>query len=121
MSLLILFCKMEYQEGLQSMNKSEFVFDSVDSLYYHLCKISLKREKSYIKSPEWLENKRATINLKIDDDVDDDDVKCFQYVITVALNYNKFKKRDLQRILSTIQYDRKDIDFSTHLEAWQEF
>ena len=121
MSLLILFCKMEYQEGLQSMNKSEFVFDSVDLLYYHLCKISLKREKSYIKSPEWLENKRATINLKIDDDVDDDDVKCFQYVITVALNYNKFKKRDLQRILSTIQYDRKDIDFSTHLEAWQEF
>ena len=121
MSLLILFCKMEYQEGLQSMSKSEFAFDSVDLLYYHLRKISLKRQKSYIASPEWLENKRATINLKIDDDVDDDDVKCFQYVITVALNYNKFKKRDLQRILSTIQYDRKDIDFFTHLEAWQEF
>ena len=118
MSLLILFCKMEYQEGLQSMNKSEFVFDSVDLLYYHLCKISLKREKSYIKSPEWLENKRATINLKIDDNDDDD--KCFQYFITVALNYNKSKKRDLQRILSTIQYDRKVTDFSTHLEDWQE-
>ena len=94
-------------------------------MYYHLRKVSLKREKSYIKSPEWLENQRATINPKIDDDGDDDDDddddnKCFQYVRTVALNYNKFKKRDLQRILSTIQYDRKDIDFSTHLEVWQE-
>ena len=118
MSLLILFCKMEYQEGLQSMSKSEFAFDSVDLLYYHLRKISLKREKSYIASPEWLESKRATINLKIDDNDDDD--KCFQYFITVALNYNKSKKRDLQRILSTIQYDRKVTDFSTHLEDWQE-
>ena len=106
---------------LQSMNKSKFDFDSVDLLYSHLRKISLKREKSYIKSPEWLENKTAAINLKIDDDDDDDDDdKWFQYVITVALNYIKFKKIDLQRILSTIQYDRKDIDFSTHLEDWQE-
>ena len=85
-----------FQDGisrrLQSINKSEFAFDSVDLLYYHLRKISLKREKSYIKSPEWLENKTATINLKIDDDDDDDDDddKCFQYVITVALNYNKY-------------------------------
>ena len=74
----------DYQEGFQSMDKSEFAFDSVDLLYYHLHKISLKRGKSYIKSPEWLENKRATINLKNDDD------SCFQYA--VELNYNKFKK-----------------------------
>ena len=103
----------DYQEGFQSMDKSEFAFDSVDLLYYHLHKISLKRGKSYIKSPEWLENKRATINLKNDDD------SCFQYA--VELNYNKFKKRDLRRILNTIQYDRKDIYFSSHLEDWEKF
>ena len=37
-----------YQEGLEeSMKGSEFVFDSVDLLYYHLHKISLK-EANYI-------------------------------------------------------------------------
>ena len=44
-----------YQEGLEeSMRGSEFVFDSVDALYYDLNKISLCREGSYIDSPKWL-------------------------------------------------------------------
>ena len=48
-----------YQEGLeQSMKGSEFVFDSVDLLYYHLHKISLKRGESYINSREWLKIKK---------------------------------------------------------------
>ena len=41
----------DYKEGFQSINKSELAFDSVDLLHYHLNKISLKRVKSYIKSP----------------------------------------------------------------------
>ena len=40
----------------ESMRGSEFNFDSVDLLYYHLQKISLKRGGSYIDSPEWLNN-----------------------------------------------------------------
>ena len=45
-------------------NGSNFVFESVDLLSYHIHK-SLRRGRSYIKSPEWVINKRATINLKI--------------------------------------------------------
>ena len=41
---------------------SGFVLGSVDLLSYHIYKTSLKRGKSYIKSPEWVINKRATIN-----------------------------------------------------------
>ena len=42
-----------YQEGLEeSMRGSEFIFDSVDALYYNLNKISLSRGGSYIDSPE---------------------------------------------------------------------
>ena len=38
----------KYQEGLeQSMRESEFVFDSVNLLYYHLQRIGLKRSESY--------------------------------------------------------------------------
>ena len=44
------FCKsvQKYQEKLEeSIKGSEFVFGSVDLLYYHLQKISLKRSRSY--------------------------------------------------------------------------
>ena len=79
----------KYQEGLEeSMRRgSNFVFDSVDLLYYHLQKTSLKRiGSSYIDSPEWLKNKKATINPKNNDD------NCFQYALTVVLNYQNMKK-----------------------------
>ena len=46
------------------MRRSEFAFDSVDLLYYNLCKISLNRGGSHIHSPKWLKNKEATINPK---------------------------------------------------------
>ena len=54
-----------YQKDLEeSMRGSEFVFDSIDLLYYHLQKIGLKKGGSYIDSPEWLKNKKARINPK---------------------------------------------------------
>ena len=64
-----------------SRNGSNFVFESVYLLSYHIHKTNLKRGKSYIKTPEWILNKRATINPKNKDN------KCFQYSITVALNH----------------------------------
>ena len=45
-------------------NGSNFVFESVKILYCHIHKINLKRGKSYTQSPEWILNKRATINPK---------------------------------------------------------
>ena len=46
------------------MRGSEFVPDSTDLLYYDLQKIGLKRSGWYINSPEWLKNKKSTINPK---------------------------------------------------------
>ena len=81
-----------YQEGLEeSMKGSEFIFDSVGVLYYNLNKISLNRCGSNTDSPERLKNKNSTINPKDNDD------KCFQYVVAVALNPKTIVK-DLQRI-----------------------
>ena len=63
-----------YQKGLEeSMRGSEFVCDSVDLLYYHLNRISLKRSELYVDSPKWLKDKGATINPK-----NKKDNKCFQ-------------------------------------------
>ena len=47
------------------MRGSESIFDGVDAFYYDLNKVSLSRGKSYIDSPEWVKNKKATINPKI--------------------------------------------------------
>ena len=76
-----------YQKNLEEpMRISKFVSDSIDLLYYHLQKISLKRDRFYIDSPEWLKNKKATINPKNNDD------NCFQYALTVALNHQNIGK-----------------------------
>ena len=108
-----------YQKGLEeSMKGSEFVSDNVHSLYYKLHKVSLNRGGSYIDSPEWLKNKKATINPKNNDD------KCFRYPLTAALNHEQIKK-DPQRITKIKpfidQYNRKDIDFPSHEKDWNDF
>ena len=81
-----------YQENLEEkMSGSEFVFDAVNVLYYDLNKISVNRGGSYKDSSEWIKNKKATKN------PNNNDNKCFQYALTVALNYEKIKKHP-QRI-----------------------
>ena len=60
---------LRYQKGLEeSMKGSEFALDVVDLLYYKLHKINLSRGGSYVDSPKWLKNKKATINPKKNDD-----------------------------------------------------
>ena len=68
------------------MRGSEFIFDSVDALYHDLNKIRLSRGRSYIDFPKWLKNKKATTNPKNNND------KCFQYALTVALNHEQIYK-----------------------------
>ena len=85
---------------------------------YHIHKTSLKRGKSYIKSPEWLINKRATINPKNKDD------KCFQYSITVALNHQKIESHSegISNIEPFIdQYHWEAIDFPAGIRDWKKF
>ena len=54
--------KNRYQNNLQSMRGSEFVFDYVQLLYYKCHKINLNRGGSYIDSPDWIKNKKTTVN-----------------------------------------------------------
>ena len=97
---------------------SDFKFESVELLNYHLYEISLKRGKSYIKSPEWIKNKRATINSKNNDD------NCFQFATTVALNHQNIENH-LERISNIKpfinQYNWKDMDIKAHQKDRKEF
>ena len=73
------------KEEIILRNGSNFVFESVDLLSYHIHKTSLKRGNSYIKSPEWVANKKAIINPK------NVDGRCFEYSLVVALRQMKLK------------------------------
>ena len=109
----------KYQEGLEeSMRGSECIFDSVNLLYYHLQRIILKRGRSYVDSPKWLKNKKATINPPKHDN------KCFQYTLTFALNYQNIKSHpervsNLKPFIN--QYAWKKIDFPSPLKDWKKF
>ena len=54
-------------------------------LYYNCHKVNFRRGASYIDSPDWIKKKKATINPKNTYD------KCFQYAVTVALNYEEIE------------------------------
>ena len=85
---------------------------------YKLHTISLNRSESYIDSPKCLKNKKATINLKINDN------KCFQYASTGVLNYEQIKSHP-ERILNIKpflnQYNKKEINFPSHKNEWKKF
>ena len=79
--------RTRYQGNLEtSIRGSDFIFESVQLLYYKCHKINLKRGGSYIDSPDWIKKKKATINPKNTDD------KCFLYSVKVALNYGETGK-----------------------------
>ena len=47
------------KEEIILRNGSNFVFESIGLLSYHVPKTSLKRGNSYIRSPEWIANKKS--------------------------------------------------------------
>ena len=78
--------RSRYQGNLEtSMRESDFIFDSVQFMYYKCHKVNFKRGGSYIDSPDWIKKKKATINPKNTYN------KCFQFAATVALNYEQIK------------------------------
>ena len=110
----------KYQnEGIILRNGSNFVFESVGLLSYHIHKTSLKRGNSYIKSPEWLANKKAIINPK---NVDN---RCFEYSIVVALHHkeNKNHRERIQGIhhYFSCEYNWWGIDFPAGIKEWKRF
>ena len=98
------------------MRGSDFAFDGVNFLYYDFNKLSISRGGSYIDSPKWLKNRKSTINPK------NNDYKCFQYAVTLALNLDKINEhpKRISKIKPFIEkYNWKDIDFSSTNKDWK--
>ena len=84
-----------FQEAKETLFEkgSKFIFENVDLLHYYFHRIDMRRGGSYIKLPEWINNKGATINTK---NMNDD--YCLQYAVPAALDHKDIG-RDPQRIL----------------------
>ena len=56
----LVFLGIKYQIGLEtSMKGSDFVFDSVNLLYYKCHEINFKCGGSYIDSPDWIKKGKS--------------------------------------------------------------
>ena len=101
------------------MRGSDFVFGYVQLLFYKCHKINPNLGGSYIDSPDWIKNKKATtkpINKK--------DNKCFQCAVTVALNHEEIKKdpQGITKIKPVInKYNWKGINFPSEKDNWEKF
>ena len=82
-----------YQEELKIMKGSNFVFKRVELMGYKLHRVRLRRGGSYIKSPEWLANKKATTNPE-----NKNDDECLRWSTISALNYNEIMKKEFENI-----------------------
>ena len=110
----------KYEENLQEkMKGSDFEFDGVNFLFYDFNKVSINRGGSYIDSPKWIKNKKSTINPK------NNDYKCFQYAVTLALNLDRINSHPerISKIKPFIeQYNWKEIlYFPATIKDWKKF
>ena len=85
---------------------SDFVFESVELVDYKLHRVRLRRGGSYVKSPEWLANKKATINPK-----NKNDDECLRWSTISALNYNEIMKKEFENIFMKIKHEDNDFSF----------
>ena len=112
------FCKDIKKNLQEKMRGSDFVFGGVNFLYYDFNKISISRGGSYIDSLKWLKDKKSSVNPK------NNDHKCFQYAVTLALNLDKINDHPerISKIKPSIEeYNWKDIDFPSTTKDWKKF
>ena len=72
---------------------------------------------SYIDSPEWIKNKKATINA-----INKKYNKCFQYAVKIELNHEKIRKNSdrMTKIRPvTNKYNKEKINFTSKKGHWK--
>ena len=103
-----------YQKQLKIIEGNDFVFESVALMDYKLHRVRFRKGGSYVKSPEWLANKKTIINPK-----NKNDYECLRWSIISALNYNEIMKKEFENIFKKIKHEDKD--FSLHKRDWENF
>ena len=86
------------------------MYESVEECNLHFHKIDLRRGASFIDTPEWLKNKKATINPQ-----NTNNAYCFMYAIAIALFHEALGNNPGRISKKLIEYvnafNWHDIDF----------
>ena len=101
------------------MKGSELVFNYVHLMYYKCHKINPNRGGSYVDSSDLTKNKKAAIN-----PINKKDIKCFQYAVTVALNYEEIGKHaewitKTKPVINKLNWE--EINFLSEKVDWKKF
>ena len=73
----------KHHDLTESLKNVDLIPGDIESITYNFTEIIISN--TFIESPEWIKNKKCTINSQNKDN------KCFQYSVTIALNYQKVK------------------------------
>ena len=103
------------------MKGSEFVFHYVHLMYYKCHKTNANHSGSCVASPDWIKKfkKKQTIN-----PINNKDNKCFQYAITVTLNYERIRthaERITKIKIFINKYNWEGINFLLEKDDWKKF
>ena len=79
--------KTDIKIRYQNKRGSELVLDYVQFMYYKCHKINFNGDGSYIDYPDWVKNRKTTIN-----PINKKDNKCFQFAVIDASNYEEIQK-----------------------------
>ena len=92
----------KYQDNLEWMKRSQCVF--IRFIYCIINKCHKNCGASYIDLPDWIKNKKATVN-----PINKKNNECFQYAVTVTLNYEEIGKNPerITKITTTMQFLKK--------------
>ena len=101
-----------------SVRKSNFLFDSVQLMYYKCHKI-LNLGDHILILQTWQKRKKPTTNPK------NEDHKCSQYAVTVALNYGETELHpervwNIKPYINNI-YNWKRIKYPSKIDDWKKF
>ena len=104
----------KYQEELKIIKGSDCVFESVELMDYKHHRVRSRRGESYVKSPKWVANKKATINPN-----NNNDDECLRWSTISALNYNEIMMKEFENIFKKIKHEDKN--FSSQKRDWENF
>ena len=98
------------------MRRNDFIFDSVQLMYYKFHKVNFMCGDSYIDSPDWIKKKKETVNPKNEDN------KFFQYAVAVALNYGEIESHP-DRVLNIKplinKFNWKGTNYPSKTDDWK--
>ena len=108
-----------FEQKENSLRGSKFVFSGIDLILIQFLELKLRRDGSYIPTPERINVKKAIINHK-----NTKDERCFAYSIIVSIHFEEIGKNShrTSKLKPFIDnYDWTDIIFPSKQKDWDKF